>query len=43
MSSIFHNPFGRPLYTWENNIRMYLKGIRLKGVDWMYLAQDGDH
>jgi hypothetical protein len=27
---------------WKNNIRMYLKEIEWKDVDWMHLAQDKD-
>jgi hypothetical protein len=33
---------GRPRGRWENNIRMNLKEIRWKGVDWMHLVQDRD-
>jgi hypothetical protein len=31
---------GRPLRTWEDNIRVDLREIGLEGVDWMLLAQD---
>jgi hypothetical protein len=30
----------RPRYRWEDNIRMDLKEIGWKCMDWMYLAQD---
>jgi hypothetical protein len=33
-------PLGRPRRKWEDNIGMYLKKIREKSVDWMYLARD---
>jgi len=33
---------GRPKHRWENNIRMDLREIGWKGVDWIYLAQDRD-
>jgi len=32
--------FGRPRCTWEDNIRMDLKEMGWKGVDWMNLVQD---
>jgi len=35
-------PFGRPRRTWEDNIRMDVGQIRWEGVEWLYLAQDGD-
>jgi hypothetical protein len=35
-------PFGRPRYRWEDNIRMDLREIVWKGVNWMHLAQDRD-
>jgi len=35
-------PFGEPGHRWEDNIRMYLKEIWRKGVDWIHLAQDRD-
>jgi len=31
---------GRRRRRWEDNIRMDLGEMRLKGADWMYLAQD---
>jgi hypothetical protein len=31
-----------PRRTWENNIKMDLRGIRLNGMDWIDLAQDRD-
>jgi hypothetical protein len=33
---------GRLRRTWENNIRMDLRGIRWKDVDWIHLAQVRD-
>jgi len=35
-------PFGRPGGRWEDNIRMDLREIRWKGVDWIHVAQDRD-
>jgi hypothetical protein len=35
-------PRGRPRCRWENNIRMGLREIGWKVVEWMYLAQDRD-
>jgi hypothetical protein len=35
-------PFGRPRRSWENNVKMDLKEIWWKGVDWIRLAQDRD-
>jgi hypothetical protein len=32
----------RPRCRWVDNIRMVLREIGLKGVDWMHLAQDRD-
>jgi len=32
-------PLGRPRRRWEDNIRMNLREV---GVDWMYLAQEGN-
>jgi hypothetical protein len=31
---------GRPKYRWEDNIRMDIKEIWWKGLNWMHLAQD---
>jgi hypothetical protein len=33
-------PFGRPRRRGEDNIKMYLKELRLGGLDWIDLAQD---
>jgi hypothetical protein len=33
-------PLGRPRHKWEDNIRIDLREIGWKGVDWMHLAQD---
>jgi hypothetical protein len=33
---------GKPRHRWENNIRRYLKEIRWKGVEWIYLVQYSD-
>jgi hypothetical protein len=35
-------PLGRPRRRWEDKIRMDLKEIGWKGVDWLHLAQDRD-
>jgi hypothetical protein len=35
-------PLGRPRRTWEDNIRMDLRGIGWGGMDWIDLAQDRD-
>jgi len=35
-------PLGRPRCTWEDNIRMDLREIGCKGVDWMDLTQERD-
>jgi hypothetical protein len=32
--------FGRPRHRWEDNIRMDLREIGWKGMDWMHLVQD---
>jgi hypothetical protein len=33
-------PLGRPRHRWEDNIRMDLREVGCRGVDWMELAQD---
>jgi hypothetical protein len=35
-------PLGRHRLRWEDNIRMDLRQIAWKGVDWMHLAEDRD-
>jgi hypothetical protein len=35
-------PLGRPRRKWENGIRMDLREIGLRGVDWIRLSQDRD-
>jgi hypothetical protein len=35
-------PLGRPGRRWEDNIRIDLREIVLKVVDWLHLAQDRD-
>jgi hypothetical protein len=35
-------PFGRPKCRWEENIKMYLKGIGWQDVEWIDLALDKD-
>jgi hypothetical protein len=35
-------PLGRPRRRWEDNIRMDLREIGWKDVDWVHLAQDRD-
>jgi hypothetical protein len=34
---------GRSGLRWKGNIEMHLWEIMWEGVDWIYLAQDGDH
>jgi transposase len=34
---------GRPTRRWVDNIKMDLREIGLDGMDWIDLAQDGDH
>jgi hypothetical protein len=36
------SPLGRPRRGWEDGIRMDLREIGLRGVDWIRLAQDRD-
>jgi hypothetical protein len=33
-------PFGRPMYRWEDNIKMDHSEIRTESVDWVYLAAE---
>jgi hypothetical protein len=35
-------PLGRPRHRWESNIKMDLRKVGWKGVDWINLAQDRD-
>jgi hypothetical protein len=35
-------PLGRPRRRWEDEIRMELRGIGWRSVDWIQLAQDRD-
>jgi hypothetical protein len=35
-------PPGRPRRRWEDGVRMDLREIGLRGVDWIRLAQDRD-
>jgi hypothetical protein len=35
-------PLGRTRHRWEDGIRMDLREIGLRGVDWIRLAQDRD-
>jgi hypothetical protein len=35
-------PLGRPRRKWEDGIRMHLREIGWRSVDWMQLAQDRD-
>jgi hypothetical protein len=35
-------PLGRPRRRWEDGIRIDLREIGLRGVDWIRLAQDRD-
>jgi hypothetical protein len=36
-------PLGRPRHRWDDNIKMALREIGIKGVNWIQLAQDRDH
>jgi hypothetical protein len=33
-------PLGRPRLRWEDNIKMDLRDVRWRGMDWIDLAQD---
>jgi hypothetical protein len=35
-------PFGRSRRRWEDNVRMDLREVPWKGVDWIHLDQDKD-
>jgi hypothetical protein len=35
-------PLGRPRRRWEDNIKMNLREIGFRDVDWIHLAQDRD-
>ena len=35
-------PLGRPRHRWEDNIKMALKEVGCRGMDWIDLAQDRD-
>jgi hypothetical protein len=35
-------PLGRPRYRWKDGVRMDLREIALRGVDWIRLTQDRD-
>jgi hypothetical protein len=37
-----NRPLGRPRHRWKDNIKMYLRAIDWKGVNWIYVAQDRD-
>jgi hypothetical protein len=37
-----NRPLGRPRRGWEDGVRMDLRKIGLRGVDWIRLAQDRD-
>jgi hypothetical protein len=34
-------PFGRPKHRWEDNIKIYLKGIRYQDLYWIQLLMIG--
>jgi hypothetical protein len=34
---------GRPMYGWEDNIKLHFKKTECQGVDWIQLAQDRTH
>ena len=36
-------PLGRPRRRWEDNIKMDLKDVGCRGMDWIELAQDRDN
>jgi hypothetical protein len=40
-SSEGKRPLERPRRRWEDNIKMDLREIRINGVNWIQLAQDG--
>jgi hypothetical protein len=35
-------PLGRPRHRWEDNMKMYLREIGWRGMDWIDVAQDRD-
>jgi hypothetical protein len=35
-------PLGRPMYRWENNIKMDFREVGWGEIDWIDLAQDRD-
>jgi hypothetical protein len=35
-------PLGRPWHTWEDNIRIDLREVEWKGLNWMHVVQDRD-
>ena len=35
-------PFGRPRYRWKDNIKMGLKEVGCRDMDWIELAQERD-
>ena len=35
-------PLGRPKCRWDYNIKLDLKGVGWRGMDWLELAQDKD-
>jgi hypothetical protein len=35
-------PLRRPRRRWKDNVKLHLREIGWKGVDWMHLAQDKD-
>jgi hypothetical protein len=37
-----NRPLGRPRRRWEDNVRMDVREIGCKDVDWMHLVQDRD-
>jgi hypothetical protein len=36
-------PLGRPKCRWEDNIKIDVREIEWSDVDWIHLAQHGDH
>ena len=37
-----NRPLGRPRYRWEDNIKMDLKEVECRGMDWIDVSEDRD-
>jgi hypothetical protein len=35
-----NKPLRRPRHRWENNIKVYIKGMGCEGMHWIHLVQD---